>query len=105
MVELLTAWNYRVIEATNGRHALEILDSTPEPIALVLTDAVMPMMGGIGLLKEIRQRGLAIPVVLVTGHPLQDELEGLRRLGMTAWLAKPVSVVQLANTLALALRS
>jgi two-component system, cell cycle sensor histidine kinase and response regulator CckA len=104
MVELLTTWNYRVIEATNGRHALEILDSTPEPIALVLTDAVMPVMGGIGLLKEIRQRGLDIPVVLVTGHPLQDELEGLRRLGMTAWLAKPVSIVQLANTLALALR-
>lgn len=104
MVELLTAWNYRVIEATNGRHALEILDRTSEPIALVLTDAVMPVMGGIGLLKEIRQRGLGIPVVLVTGHPLQDELEGLRRLGMTAWLAKPVSVVQLANTLALALQ-
>ncbi len=103
MVELLTTWNYRVLEATNGRHALDILDSTAEPIALVLTDAVMPMMGGIGLLKEIRQRGLDIPVVLVTGHPLQDELEGLRRLGMTAWLAKPVSVAQLANTLALAL--
>ena len=104
MVELLTTWNYRVLEATNGRHALDILDSTPESIALVLTDAVMPVMGGIGLLKEIRQRGLDIPVVLVTGHPLQDELEGLRRLGMTAWLAKPVSVVQLANTLALALK-
>ncbi len=103
MQELLTTWNYRVVEATNGRHALELLDNTAEPIALVLTDAVMPLMGGIGLLKEIRQRGLDIPVVLVTGHPLQDELEGLRRLGMTAWLAKPVSVVQLANTLASAL--
>ena len=103
MQELLTTWNYRVVEATNGRHALELLESTAEPIALVLTDAVMPMMGGIGLLKEIRQRGLDIPVVLVTGHPLQDELEGLHRLGMTAWLAKPVSVAQLANTLASAL--
>ena len=104
MVELLTMWNYRVLEANNGRHALDILDSTPGMIALVLTDAIMPVMGGIGLLKEIRQRGLETPVILITGHPLQDELEALHRLDMTAWLTKPVNMVQLANTLALTLR-
>jgi nitrogen-specific signal transduction histidine kinase len=103
MVELLTTWNYQVVEAANGRHALDLLDCAPQSIALVLTDAVMPVMGGIGLLKEIRQRGLGIPVILVTGHPLNDELEGLRQLGMTAWLTKPVNMVQLAQTLVLAL--
>jgi CheY-like chemotaxis protein len=105
MVELLTMWNYRVVEATNGRHALEVLDSAPEPVALILTDAVMPVMGGIGLLKEIRRRGLTTPVVVVTGHPLNDEMESLRRLGMTAWLTKPVNMAQLAQTLQLALRT
>jgi PAS domain S-box-containing protein len=104
MVELLTMWNYRVIEAANGRNALQVLDDTEEDIALVLTDAVMPIMGGIGLLKEIRRRGLATPVVLVTGHPLNEELEGLRNLGMSAWLTKPVNMAQLAQTLALALQ-
>jgi PAS domain S-box-containing protein len=105
MVELLTMWNYRVIEATNGRHALELLDCASEPIALILTDAVMPVMGGIGLLKEVRRRGLATPVVVVTGHPLNDEMESLRQLGMTAWLTKPVNMAQLAQTLQLALHS
>jgi CheY-like chemotaxis protein len=103
MVELLTMWNYHVLEAANGRHALDLLDGAAQPIGLVLTDAVMPVMGGIGLLKEVRRRGLEIPVILVTGHPLNDELEGLRQLGMTAWLTKPVNMAQLAQTLVLAL--
>jgi CheY-like chemotaxis protein len=104
MVELLGMWNYHVLEAANGRQALEILAAAQQPISLVLTDVVMPVLGGIGLLKEMRQRGLKTPVVLVTGHPLNDELEGLRKLGMIAWLNKPASTTQIAEALTLALR-
>jgi CheY-like chemotaxis protein len=105
MVELLGMWNYRVLEAANGQQALEILGAAQQQIALVLTDVVMPVLGGIGLLKEMRRLGMTTPVVLVTGHPLNDELEGLRKLGMVAWLNKPASTTQIAEALTLALRS
>lgn len=105
MADLLLLWNYNVLKAGNGQQALDILSAGAEQIALVLTDVVMPVMGGIGLLKQMRQRGLNTPVIIVTGHPLRDELEGLRKLGLTAWLHKPPSTAQLAHTLAQVLQS
>jgi len=58
------------------------------------------LMGGTALLHAIRQRGLVVSVVMLTGHPLEDELEGLRAHGMVDWLPKPVSLEQLAETVA-----
>lgn len=100
IADLLVLWSYRVVKAANGQEALDILAANAESVALVLTDVVMPVMGGIGLLKQMRQRGLKTPVVIITGHPLRDELEGLRQLGLAAWLNKPPSTTQLAHTLA-----
>ncbi len=98
--DLLTQWNYRVLKVANGQQALDILSSGSEPVALVLTDIVMPVMGGIGLLKQMRGRSIDTPVVILTGHPLRDEVEGLQRFGVAAWLNKPPSTLQLAHTLA-----
>ena len=103
LADLLTLWRYQVVKAEDGRQALEILEANQQPIALVLTDVVMPRMGGIGLLKQMRRHGYTMPVVILTGHPLSDELEGLRQWGLAAWLNKPPNTLQLAQTLALAL--
>lgn len=100
MADLLTLWRYRVFRAANGQQALDILSADGDQVSLVLTDVVMPVMGGIGLLKQMRQRGMSMPVVIMTGHPLRDELEGLRQWGLAAWLNKPPSTAQLARTLA-----
>jgi CheY-like chemotaxis protein len=48
----------------------------------------------------MRQRGMMVPVAMLTGHPLEDELEGLRAHGMVDWLPKPVSLEQLAEMVA-----
>jgi len=100
MAELLALWRYQVIEAANGQQALDILSANEQTVDLVLTDVVMPMMGGVGLLKQMRQRGMNTPVIIMTGHPLRDELEDLRQFGLAAWLHKPPSTAQLAHTLA-----
>jgi len=99
LVESLELLNYQVLAAANGQEALAILERTPE-VALVLSDVVMPRMGGIALLQALRQRGLAARVVLLTGHPLEKELEDLRAQGVVDWLAKPPSLEQLAEVVA-----
>jgi len=98
--DLLMQWGYRVVKVANGQQALDVLSAGSEPVALVLTDIVMPVMGGIGLLKQMRGRSIDTPVVILTGHPLHDEVEGLQRFGVAAWLNKPPSTLQLAHTLA-----
>jgi len=70
--------NYRVLAAADGREALEILEQHAGEVSLVLSDLVMPEMGGQALFHAMRQRGLTQPVVMLSGHPMEKEMESLR---------------------------
>jgi CheY-like chemotaxis protein len=107
LVESLKDLNYRAAAVADGREALMVLDEAPPEdgspateIALMLSDVVMPGMGGLALLNAVRERGLNIPVLLMTGHPLERELEGLREQGVIDWLPKPVALDELAHLIA-----
>jgi CheY-like chemotaxis protein len=72
-------------------------------IALVLTDMVMPEMGGAMLLQILRGKGWTGPAIMLSGHPLGDQMEDLRSQGVVDCLQKPVSLHQLAEALTRAL--
>ncbi len=74
-------------------------------IALVLGDVVMPRMGGIALLRTMRAQGIDVPVVLLTGHSMDQEHNDLWDQGLSAWLHKPPQPDELAEVLARILRS
>ena len=99
LAESLDILNYRVMEAGNGREALALLAQHSNEIDLVLSDAIMPEMGGIALFHALRDRGLAIPFVVITGHAMEKDIENLRTLGLRGWLTKPPNLSQLAETL------
>jgi two-component system cell cycle sensor histidine kinase/response regulator CckA len=104
LVESLKVLNYRVLEATNGQQALEVFEQHIGAIDLVLSDVVMPEMGGKALLYALQARDPSVCVVLLTGHPLDErELEDLRALGLRSWALKPLSLEQLARVVAEAL--
>jgi two-component system cell cycle sensor histidine kinase/response regulator CckA len=112
LVDGLELLNYRVVETTNGQEALSILEQYADQppadpkhkIALVLSDVVMPGMGGRALFQALKERNLATKVVLLTGHPLDEgELEGLRSQGLRGWLLKPLSIERLSQVVAEAL--
>jgi two-component system cell cycle sensor histidine kinase/response regulator CckA len=104
LIEGLELLNYNVIAAQNGREALAILQQRRGDIALVLSDVVMPDMGGIALLRALRSRSLDIGVILVTGHSFERELKDLWALGMVAWLPKPINLARLAEVVDHALK-
>ncbi len=103
LVDSLEALNYRVLQATNGREALAMLEQHADEIDLLLSDMVMPVMGGRALLYTLREKGLTMPVVMLTGHPLEKEMEELRAQGMTDWMPKPPEWERLAEIVARAL--
>jgi CheY-like chemotaxis protein len=112
LTDSLELLDYRVLETTNGQEALSILEqyasrspTDPEPeIELVLSDVVMPGMGGRALFHALKERNLTVKVVLLTGHPLDEgELEGLRSQGLGGWLLKPLSIERLSQVVAEAL--
>ena len=92
--------NYKVLAVTNGREALKILAANAAEIDLVLSDVVMPEMGGVALFHAMQEQNLTIPLVLLTGHPLGKEMENLLAMGLPGWLPKPPDLVKLSHLLA-----
>ena len=66
--ERLTECGYTVLPARDGVHALEIARSFNEPIHLLLTDIMMPRMGGLSLARSMSELRPGIRVVFMTGH-------------------------------------
>ena len=58
--EMLRAQGYKVMEAANGTEAMAVVERVDEPVHLLLTDVVMPLMGGLSLLSRSRQRILKL---------------------------------------------
>ena len=100
----LETLSYRVLEAGDGVEALALLEQRLDEIDLILSDAVMPEMGGVALVHAVRERGWRAPVIILSGHPQGDELADLRDRGVVNWITKPPEMEQLARALADALR-
>jgi DNA-binding NtrC family response regulator len=103
LADSLQLLNYRVLGVANGQEALEMLEQRRGEVALVLSDVVMPQMGGIALLQALKELGLTVPVVMLTGHSIERRMEELRAQGMADWLPKPPRLEQLAKVVARAL--
>ena len=65
---VLTRGGYVVVEATNGVEGLELLESRSTHVDLVLTDVMMPLMGGAELSKRITELYPDLPVLLMSGY-------------------------------------
>ncbi|MBI4458754.1 MAG: response regulator, partial [Acidobacteria bacterium] len=87
--EFLASSGYTVLEAGNGEQAIEISGRHQGPIHLLMTDAVMPRMGGRELAQSLRSRRPDIKVLYVSGYT-DDAIfrNGLLAPG-TAFLQKP----------------
>ncbi len=66
--ETLEMMNYKVIEASNGIEALQIIENDHKHIELVLTDVVMPEMSGKELIDKIAKRHKNIKVLFMSGY-------------------------------------
>jgi two-component system capsular synthesis sensor histidine kinase RcsC len=89
-----------VVEAPDGRAALEHIHAPGARFALVISDVVMPDIGGLALARALRQEGSTLPIILISGHPLDEETDDLQALGVAAWLPKPCPAEQLGRTIA-----
>jgi two-component system cell cycle sensor histidine kinase/response regulator CckA len=104
LADSLEPLGYQTLEAANGQEALTVFEQREGQIDLVLSDIVMPEMGGKALLRKLRQQYPDVKVVLMSGHPLEEtEIEALRADGLADWLAKPPSLEQLARVVGQAL--
>jgi signal transduction histidine kinase/ActR/RegA family two-component response regulator len=105
LISSLESLNYCVLSAVNGRDALTLYQQRQTEIDLVLTDLVMPELGGKELLQALHKQNPALKAILLTGYPLSDQAEELRLLGAVAWCQKPVNLEKLSQIVAQSLHA
>jgi two-component system, cell cycle sensor histidine kinase and response regulator CckA len=93
--EILETAGYRVLTARNGREALEIYGAWKRDIDLVMLDMIMPGMGGAETFAEMKKIDPDVPVIIISGYSLPDEVRQLLSQGCRGFLQKPFLIPEL----------
>lgn len=87
-LSLLEHLRYRVLTASNGHEALSVCQS--HHVDLVITDLIMPKMGGKELAMALEEKFPHLKVLIITGHALKAEDEkALKQANFTDIIYKP----------------
>jgi CheY-like chemotaxis protein len=89
-----------VVSATNGRQAIELIETTPD-LSVVLMDIMMPEMDGYETMREIRKdaRFRTLPILALTAKAMKGDREKCLEAGASDYIAKPVNTDQLLSLL------
>jgi CheY-like chemotaxis protein len=95
--EVLEKYGYTVLEAANGEEALKVADAHEGPLDLLLSDVVMPRMGGPELAQALLAKRPSVKVLYMSGytdHPMVRR--GVVNAGV-AFLQKPFTPTVLVS--------
>ena len=92
--KVLTKSGYVVVEAANGKDALDLSDD----VDVLVTDVVMDGMDGLCLADSIQAHRPELPVLFISGHPI-DFAKERGRYSRCAFLPKPFPPSELFKTL------
>lgn len=89
LTNLVTQWGHEVRQASDGLEALSILENNP--VAVMLTDLLMPKIDGFELLRRLREQGRLPPTILMTAFGSLDKaIKTIHELGGFWFLEKPI---------------
>ena len=95
--DILTSFGYQVLQANDGLDAIKVFERHKDKISLVLTDVVMPNMGGVELAKELWVNAPSLPIIFVSGYDESHFLEIPKTAKHTYILEKPFAVEALSQ--------
>ena len=95
---LVTA-GYRVVQAEDGLHGLEVLQS--EKPDVIITDINMPRLDGFGFIERVRSETEArgVPILVLTTESDPEKKNRAREAGATGWIVKPFSPPKLIDAI------
>ena len=89
VVELLRLEGFEVETAEDGERGLELLEAT-QPLMVIL-DAHLPRLGGLEILREVRQTDTDLPILLVSADDQSALISQAMGAGASGFLRKPVA--------------
>jgi DNA-binding NtrC family response regulator len=100
---VLEAEGCEVLLAGSVAEALPVI-ATQAP-RLLLVDVKMPVHDGMYLMRRLKETGVAIPVVVMSGYSTEETIRAAERLGALAFIAKPFTPDELSETVGPVLRT
>ncbi len=97
VVQILRIQGYKVLEALHGGDAFGVCERHPAPIHLVITDVVMPEMGGLELVERLRQVRQDFRVLYMSGYTDESVVSYGIQEGKIEFIHKPFTVEGLAK--------
>ena len=95
--QMLEMYGYTVLLAADGAAGLELAQNYPDLIQLLMTDILMPKMGGIELAERLSTLRPELKVLYTSGY--NDSGSSLQRVEGARYLQKPYAMEELARTL------
>lgn len=96
IAEFLQMEGYSVAIAANGQEGLRLIE-TWQP-SVILLDLRVPVLDGWGFARELRQRSIKLPIVVVSAAP--NPQRWAEEIGATAFLSKPFDLEDLLSIIA-----
>jgi len=96
--EALSRYGYRVLEAENGQEAMRIAAGHLDEIDVVVTDLVMPLMGGRELATRLRARRRGLKIIFTSGHASDPSAREGINASWASFIRKPFTPAVLGKT-------
>ena len=93
---MLTALGYRVMVAPTGKQAVELYTTHHDEIDMVITDMIMPDMGGGDLYDKLKEINPNVKVLLSSGYSLDGQAGEILRRGCDGFIQKPFNLKELS---------
>lgn len=93
---VLEADGCEVLTAGSVAEALPLIDARA-PV-LLLVDVKMPVQDGMYLMRRLKERGIDLPVVVMSGYSTAETIQEARGLGAVAFISKPFTPDELSLT-------
>lgn len=99
MLAVILEENYPVMEADNGRKAIDTLQEHQDEIAVVLLDLIMPDMDGYAVLEEMKKQNWMekIPVLIISAESKIEVETRCFKLGVSDFIRKPFDAATIKN--------
>jgi two-component system, cell cycle sensor histidine kinase and response regulator CckA len=94
-VDILEHLGYLVLQAGNGSEAIQVVTSHPGKIDILLTDLIMPGMGGRELSEKIHELRPQVRILFMSGYSEDEELQRQVREDGVAFIQKPFTHTEL----------
>ncbi|NBC16416.1 MAG: PAS domain S-box protein [Bacteroidetes bacterium] len=96
---MLVKHGYEVVTARSGEEALQLVRMHGQDVRAIITDMVMPKMGGLQLIREVRRIDHTLPILASSGNMSHEVLRDLVKAGVRTFLPKPYTTRRLLMAL------